>query len=247
MSTDLESAREVNPMTILDRLTSQNVDPDKLGKVIDLVRDWNADQAKKSFHRALVCCQREVGDVIDDAKNTQTGSTYALLETVQRVCKPVYTRWGFALSWSEVAGPVKDGLREIIMTARHEDGHQELHYGHYNIDGEGPKGGKTMNPLQGAVSAHTYAQRDMMRQFFNLVLAGQDRDGNEWVPLTDDQVKQINTLLERCHTETPDFNSQTFWDWIHGEDNTKKRLHELSATLFERAVRGLTKKLRDGK
>lgn len=235
----------VNPMTILDRLTAQQVDPDKLGRVIDLVQAWNDEQARKAFARAMVACQREMPDVIDDAKNNQTGSTYALLETVQRIAKPVYTRWGFSLSWSE--GDVKDGLREVLMTVRHEDGHSEVHKGHYPIDGEGPKGGRTMNQLQGTVSAHTYAQRDMMRQLFNLVLAGEDRDGNDFTPLSDDQVAKINTLLERCYKEIKDYNSQGFWNWIHGEDATQKRMRELSATQFDRAVMGLSKKLEQGK
>jgi hypothetical protein len=242
MTTELENTVPVNPMTILERLTAQQVDPDKLGKVIDLVREWNRDQAVKSFARAMVACQRDMPDVIDDAKNSQTGSTYSLLETVQRIAKPVYTRWGFSLSWSE--GPVKDNLREIIMTVRHEDGHTELHRGHYPIDGEGPKGGKTMSPLQGTVSAHTYAQRDMMRQLFNLVLAGQDRDGEPFQELSDKQTVEINELLKQCHDEFTGWDSQGFWNWIHAEDNTQKRLRELSASQFDRAVMGLKNKLK---
>jgi hypothetical protein len=231
-------------MTILERLTAQQVDPDKLGKVIDLVREWNADQAKKAFARAMNYCQAEMPDVIHDSTNTHTGSTYAKLDTVQRVAKPVYTKHGFSLSWSE--GPVVNGLREVLMTVRHVDGHTEVHHGHYPIDGEGAKGGKSMNALQGTVSAHTYACRDMMRQLFNIALANMDQDGNTFEELSPGQIEALNTLLERCHKECKDYNPQGFWSWIHAEDNTKKRMKELSATQYDEAVRGLTNKLKQG-
>jgi len=74
-------------------------------------------------------------------------------------------------------------------------------------------------------------------------LAGQDRDGNDFQPLSDDQVAQINTLLDRCYEEIKDYDSQGFWSWIHDEKGTKKRMHELSAARFNDAIMGLKNKL----
>jgi hypothetical protein len=203
----------VNPMTILDRLTAQNVDPEKLGRVIDLVRDWNRDQSIKAFNRSKNACDAEMPDVIEDAKNTQTGGTYALLETVQRKSKPIYTKHGFSLSWSE--GELVGDLRTVVMTVRHVDGHVDTVIGHYPIDGEGPKGGRTMNQLQGTVSAHTYAQRDMARLYFNIILAGLDADGNAFQPLIDEkQVEVLNNLFEDCRTAGNEVDQVKFQGWI---------------------------------
>ena len=35
----------VNPMAILDKMVAQGVDPDKLGRVIDLIESWNKNRA----------------------------------------------------------------------------------------------------------------------------------------------------------------------------------------------------------
>jgi hypothetical protein len=210
-----------NPLVLLQSMIEKGANADNLGKMMDLAERWQLNRAKESFNRAMSACQGEMPAVIEDAKNNQTGGTYALLETVQRVVKPVYTRHGFSLSWSE--GPVQGDLRQVIMVVRHIDGYAETHYGHYPIDGEGPKGGRTMNQLQGTVSAHTYAQRDMMRQLFNIVIAGQDVDGENG-GLTDDQTIELNTLLEQLQIKNKSGGAAwnewlaRFWKWLGVKD-----------------------------
>lgn len=228
--TQLERAE---PLQLYQMALEKGLDPDKLGKLLDLHERIMSQRAEEAFDLAMNAVQGEVPAVIHDAKNQQTGSTYAMLDTVQRAVKPVYIKHGFSLSWSE--GEINaNGLHEIIMTVRHVGGHTERHRGWYPVDGEGPKGGRTMNTLQGTVSAHTYAQRDMMRQLFNIVLAGQDTDGNATNGgLTDDQTATINNLLERNRLAgRTEAQIQAVWDWIFKETDTKRRLPEMPPSKF---------------
>jgi ERF superfamily len=236
----LKPTGPTSPLQLYQMALEKGLDPDKLGKLLDLHERIMAQRAKEAFDKDMNLCQGEVPAILDDATNKQTGSSYARLETVQIAVKPIYIKHGFSLSWSE--GEIKDGLHEILMTVRHVAGHTEIHRGWYPIDGEGPKGGRVMNQLQGSVSAHTYAQRDMMRQLFNIVLKGMDYDGNHIQGgLSDGQTEELNNLLEACSINGwTESSKQQFWDWLFVKSNTKKRMPEMSAAHYGRAKEWLS-------
>jgi len=234
-----------NPMVILDKLVSAGAEPEKLDAVIKLVENWNRNRAIEAFAVDMNACQAEMPAVVEDAQNTHTKSRYALLETVQRIAKPVYTKHGFSLSWSE--GEIQpNGMHRIIMLVRHRGGYVETHFGNYPIDGTGAKGGSVMNPLQGTVSAHTYAQRDMMRGLFNLVIAGDDKDGND-CGLSPGQIETLNNLLEKIEANSPDKGKyetwvKGFWKWLE----CPERMHDLSARDYEKAKAELERVIKKG-
>ena len=165
-----------DPLSLLQTLIDKGADPDKLGKMIDLAERWQAQVAKAAFAQAMNACQKEMPVITKDASNNHNQSLYVRLESLQSQIVPVYTKHGFSVSWSQ--GEAPQGMTRVLATLFHTGGHSQAYQGDYPIDGKGAQGGGVMNALQGTVSAHTYAQRDMLRLMFNITITGYDKDGN---------------------------------------------------------------------
>jgi ERF superfamily len=234
-----------DPMMILDRLTSQNVDPDKLGRVIDLVRDWNRDRAIEAYASDMNGCQAEIETVYKDTPNKQTSSMYAKLEGVMQKAKPVIAKWGFSLSYSEEDCPKPNHIR-VVLEVNHRGGHSKTKHADFPLDGHGIKGQVNMTALHGMVSTTTYAQRTLAKMVFNITIAGEDTDGNLGGDcLSTEQTKVLNELFEDCGEAVfPGGDRQRFWDFIFNEDKTEKRMPEMLAKDFPRAVDKLNSKRR---
>lgn len=219
MSAEIETLpTQVNPMVILDRMAASGVDPDKLGRVIDLVESWNAGRAKEAFAVAMNLCQQEMPLVIEDSENSHTRSRYASLEAVNRVCKPCYTRHGFSIQFSE--GEAKNSEEiHIVADVLHAGGHERRYYIDLARDGVGIKGNSNMTPLQGKGSTFSYGQRYLVKLIFNLTIAGEDTDGQNGAGLTDEQTVILNELFEDVRGETPEEKwekwKRAFWSWVN--------------------------------
>ena len=112
------------------------------------------------------------------------------------MAKPIWIRWGFAIFFSE-GDILPNGLRTVILTCRHRGGHVDERVGHYPIDGVRAKAFR-MNALQGTVSSNTYAQKDMLKNYWGIVIKGMDNDGNSATQFLQDgspQVEILNGLL----------------------------------------------------
>ncbi len=191
-----------NMEVLLAKMIENKAGADELGKMMSLFERWQAAEAKKAFAASMNLAQQDMPRVIKDADNSHTRSRYVLLETLQAAIAPVIARHGFSLSWSQGDAP-QPHLTRVVATLFHTGGHSERYQGDYPIDGVGAKGGSVMNPLQGTVSAHTYAQKDMLRLMFNITIAGRDLDGNGAGPtlITEAEITEINTLVEQTSTD----------------------------------------------
>lgn len=231
----------VNPMVILDRLTAAGTDPDKLGRVIDLVESWNATRAKEAFAQAMNACQQEMPIVLEDSENQHTRSRYASLEAVNRICKPCYTRHGFSIQFAEGEARNPEEIR-IVADVMHSGGHERRYFIDLARDGVGIKGNSNMTPLQGKGSTFSYGQRYLVKLIFNLTIAQEDTDGNSPANmLTDAQTVTINELFDDCREAGCPVDSARFYKWLGITD-----LNELQQRDFEKAVAELRRKLAKG-
>jgi hypothetical protein len=78
-------------------------------------------QAEREFNQAMCDCQDEMVPVVRDATNQHTKSKYARLETIDRQIRPIYTKHGFALSFSNPT--MSDGKHLIECKVMHRGGH----------------------------------------------------------------------------------------------------------------------------
>jgi hypothetical protein len=206
-----------NPMLWLERAIEKGVDATTLGKLTDLVERWQANLAKTAFAVAMNACQKEMPRIVKDATNAHTNGKYVLLETLRDAITPIYLKHGFSLSWSQRESS-KPGETIVLCTLYHVGGHSHVYEGAYPIDGQGAKGSGVMSALQGTVSAHTYAQRDMLRLMFDITIAGQDKDG-QTDNLDPELVKEINGHLSRVNNVE---------EWLHWVNPAAESLADLT-------------------
>ncbi len=210
-----------SPIQLLQTALDKGMDPEKLSRLIDLVERWKAARALEDYALAMNICQREMPIVLEDAENPHTRSRYASLESVNRTCKPCYTRNGFSLQFAEEKAEQPDMIR-IICDVLHSGGHERRYHIDLALDGTGSQGGKSaMNAVQGKGSTFSYGQRYLVKMIFNLTISGEDTDGN--APnghLSDEQTVTLNELLADLHdsygTDEEKWEAWKgrFWKWL---------------------------------
>jgi len=239
---------DTHPLVILQQLIEKGADPAALSKMMDLAERYEQMRAQKEFSTALVAAQVEMPVIVKDTQNNRTNKNYAALETVQKAIRPIYTKHGFSISWGQGNSP-REGYTRVLATLYHVGGFSKEFQGDYPLDGVGAKGGAVMNPLQGTVSSHTYAQRDMTRLMFNLTIADTDNDGEHIDPLlTPDQVKVVNELLMDLELAGVTINKPKLWEFLLGRKVTPDDgLHCVTQSAFTKAVDFLGRKRRETK
>ena len=229
------------PLQLYAAALEKGIDPDKLGKLLELQERWTADRAREAFFADMVPCQGEMPIVLCQAKNDQTGKTYAAIEDIQKLCKPVWIRHGFSLSFSEEPTTTENHKR-TVCTVRHRDGHCEKHYLELPRDGIGGRGNPIagMNPLQGSVSTMTYAERVLTAQVFNIVLADTDLDGKTAGERMAEEVEQGYREELADLVAKKGGASKAFLSWASEKAKTKVNdLAEIPAHVLPEIVRML--------
>ena len=186
-----------DPMALLQQaISSDGIDPDRLGKLMDLAERWRDDQARMAYAQAMMQAQHDMPVIIRDRANTHTNSRYASLENIQSQIKDIYLRHGLTVSFSETEIDTEGWIR-IQAVVTHRDGHSETFYQSGPIDDKGPQGKAVKTGLHGSQSTRSYLQRTLLCAIFALTIADQDKDGNRPViPINEAQVAEINSLCE---------------------------------------------------
>jgi len=156
-----------------------NVDVVKLKELLAL-KNAEQDRIARAFYAtAMMECQEDMEPVRRDAVNTHTKSKYATYEALDRALRPVYTRFGFGLSFSTEPVPTQDYLR-MTCKVMHRSGHIENHQIDIPIVTKGPKGNELMTPTHATLSAKTYGKRALLDMIFNVATTDiqMDDDGN---------------------------------------------------------------------
>jgi hypothetical protein len=228
-----------SPLAIIDRALNNGVAPEQLGQLLDLQERWTRERRREAYNRDMCLTQAEMPTVIKSADNPHTRSKFARLEDLIQAMKPVYTRFGFSLSFGIEDCPIPEHIR-IVCHVMHREGHVEVSRADIPLDGAGARGGKSsMNATQATGSTYTYGQRYLIRMIFNCAIADEDNDGN-WRPahIGADQIQQINILLDKCREagNPVDFDKFLSVFKIQGLDR-------LPAQRFDEAIRLLNRKL----
>jgi len=117
------------------------------------------------------------------------------------------TRHGFALSFGTEDCPIKDYYRQTCKVS-HRAGHSEMRHADLPIDTVGLKGNPNKTGIQGFGSTMTYGQRYITKLVFNIVIGGEDNDGNG-PTLSPAQIEQIEKRMAEAGTNRGQFLE--FW------------------------------------
>jgi hypothetical protein len=218
----------VTPLSLLQSAVDRGLDADQLDKLLTLQERWERNQAEKAFNEAMTDCQNEMPPVVRNCQNKQTGSMYADLEGVQKIARPIYSKYRFAPSFGEADCPLPNHKR-TICDLRHDAGHTAHYHLDLPVDGVGAKGNPigNMNPVQGCISTTSYGQRRLLCMMFNITVVGEDDDGQGVTEkITEKQAAVIHEWLVATATE-----ERRFLNWAQCES-----VAALPAKKYEAAI-----------
>ena len=199
-------------VSIIQQAIATGSDPAYLRELLQVRREWEADEARKLYAQAMADCHRDMPNTIKtDGRNSHTGSNYAKHDTVTRAIKPIYIKHGFSVSFGEEPCD-REGFILVLARVRHEGGHEETFRRFAPIDNLGPKGNAVKSILHGCQSSMSYMQRKLLESIFGIAESDDDDDGlaagtayvtkeqaDELVAILDtlkDREKALSDLLE---------------------------------------------------
>lgn len=174
-STDIEKVNgqlvRTTPDQLLALAINKDLDIDKLAKLMELQREYNADLARKAFFSAMTEFQSKAPE-IRKTKMVSFGETeyhYAPLADIARQIKQTCKECELSYRWE-----IQDNKEEIHVTCliTHIDGHTEKTTMTANADTSGKK-----NAIQARGSAIEYMKRYTLIGSLGLTTADTDIDG----------------------------------------------------------------------
>jgi hypothetical protein len=163
------------------------IDADKLRllietrlNVMERQREWrrqdDAEQARLAYFAAHPAMQKELPVIGRDARNDQASSRYARYETIWEECSPIWTKHGFAVSYS--TDLLDNGLIRTVLKLTHRGGHFEtFNTADSPADTAGAKGTVNKTVVQGNQSTATYQKRALLCAALGIATRYDDDDG----------------------------------------------------------------------
>ena len=174
------------------------VDIDKMERLMRMRNDMIEREQERAFFEAMGRAQAKMPQVLRDAKNTQSNSTYARLETINKAITPVITEHGFSMSFGTEDSP-KDGHYRVTCVVAHRDGYSREYHADLPSDTAGFKGNANKTLIQGFGSTVSYGRRYLTLLIFNVALTNEDDDGKaagNSATITEEQAARIRELAE---------------------------------------------------
>lgn len=150
---------------------------DAIEKLVNLQQQVLAKEYEQDFNDAMNRAQTEMKHVRADAENPQTKSKYATYKALDSALRPIYTKFGFSLSFSTTDCPIPEHIRVLCFVSC--SGHTRTYQCDMPCDGKGAKGGDVMTKTHAAGAAMSYGMRYLLKMIFNIAVGEDDTDGNE--------------------------------------------------------------------
>jgi len=184
-------------LSIIEKVAlDPSVNTEKMQQVIDMQMQIFDKNAQIEYNKSMVQCQAKMPKVVTNQVNKQTSSTYADLSKVLVTTKPVYTKYGFSLSFGNKKAEKADHVC-VTCEVMHKSGHTKYHEVEWPIDNKGIAGKTNKTPIHGIASTNSYAQRYLTCMIFNIAIGDHDNDGNgsDSPTLTESQVCDLHSLI----------------------------------------------------
>jgi hypothetical protein len=193
---------QMTPAELLAMAVSKDLDIDKLSKLMELQKSWQADQARKLFFEAMTKFQSVVPELIKNKEVKFGGDaakySYTPLASIIKQIKDVCRDCGLSYRWE-----IQDDAQVIKVTCliTHVDGHAEQTTMTASPDTSGSK-----NAIQARGSAIEYMKRYTLIGALGLSTADSDIDGQlpKGKKLPNPTEKQFVKILERLKTGDTD-------------------------------------------
>lgn len=223
-----------NPMQMLAVAVQQGMPIETLRELMQLKKEWEADEARKAFVAAMAAFKANPPEIVKDKHvsfTTQKGTTAYDHATLGGVCSAIIkglAGHGISHRW-EVAQ--QDNRIKVTCVLTHAQGHSESVSLNAGADDSGGK-----NSIQAIGSAVTYLQRYSLLAATGLAAMDQDDDGQKvGVELiTEKQAADLQAKAEEVGV-----NKENFLKFLK-----VGRLAELPASKYKAAIQALNDKAR---
>lgn len=211
-----------------------NVDVDKMRGMFEMVKELQAEQARIAYNGAMATCQGAIPAIEKTHYNNQTESYYEKVEDILDAIQPVYTSYGFSISFSELPD-APDGYIRVGADVSHAGGDTRHFERLEPIDDKGIKGSVNKTRTHAKGSSTTYAKRYLLGMIFSLKVteAGRDDDGNRATGkarISDDQVLQIEAKIN-----DNGLNMAAFIGWVK-QSLKVGRLEDIAEDQFDNVM-----------
>lgn len=150
-----EKVKAIVPLTPNEMILAAvngKADLDKVKQLMELQRDWEANEAKKVYTIALSAFKENVPDLKRDKTNKQYNSTYISKGNLIKTLTPILSKFGLSANFSYENLP--DNKVKVTCRLTHKQGHSEEVSFSAPADVSGSK-----NPIQQLKSTNTYLEK----------------------------------------------------------------------------------------
>lgn len=177
------ASQSPTPADLLRIALSQNVDVDKLQKLMEMQQQWEANEARKAYVAAMARFKANPPQIVKD-KHVSFGNTAYNHATLGNVCEVICAalgEHGFSHRWD--IDQTDTNRITVTCTITHTQGHSERVKLTAAPDSSGQK-----NQIQQVASAVTYLQRYTLLSATGMATVEQDDDGRaSGIPPADPQ------------------------------------------------------------
>jgi len=182
---------------ISQALVQGGVDLEKLEKLLNLQKDYEANEARKAYALDFAEAQAKIEAVVKTKLNPQTHSKYADLSDIIKSAQPIYTASGFSMIFYEGDTTKPEHIR-VCADVLHKSGHKETYHFDVPLDGVGIKGNANMTKIHGKSSSVSYGRRYLTCMVWNIPTQDDDGQAAAAKPvefITPEQANEINSRI----------------------------------------------------
>jgi hypothetical protein len=203
------TAMDSSPAGMIAYAMRTNASIAELRELYAFKKEWEADEAKKAFHRAVAAFKENPPTIVRDKENKQFNSRYSSLANTVNKTNEALAQHGLNATWE-----LKQDDKVITVTCilSHEQGHSE------RVTFSAPpdtSGGNSKNPIQQMKSTVTYLRGVTFEAVTGVVTseaginvdddgngAGQSYDASDWYAAIDgaSSVDELNRLAGELKT-----------------------------------------------
>lgn len=203
-----------NPLELLNNAVARGVDTDTLRELIALKKEWESDEARKAFYKAVADFKKNPPKVIKDMINKQYGSRYASKGNMVNTVNSELCKYGLSADWDFEQS---DNSISVICTLSHEFGHSKA----VKLSGP-PDTSGSKNPLQQIKSTVTYLEIATFEAVTGIAALNADDDGNGATPkepvISENQLADLTAKLEELPEKKREEARKAAFIWLKISD-----------------------------
>lgn len=222
-----EIAQPVQPMTQKDHylaMVSKAMSEDKMDmaeRAMEMMRDYEREEAKKAYFKAVSLFKANAPIVIKDLTNKQYNSKYVSKGNLVNTTSRVLSEYGLSTHWDVLEQTPESMTVACILS--HELGHSESvdMFGPYDTSG-------SKNPIQQIKSTKTYLEVATFEAVTGVATSEHgDDDGNGTVaPPVIDYITEEQVLTITAYIDDNGIDKGTFMKWLNnGGAQTIESIH----------------------